>query len=647
MLDSLAVCEASVAVYVLCRDEPTERVVRDRLPQARIITPGDLSTFRPDSSVADLPRLVAAMSPNARTVTWVAPSVVFYGTADELFDAADAAVTVAGVVDDRPMPSWITWRIAAGCRPTLSWRGGEGVQVLPGAYGLVLRSGSDENPAVPDGGPERDGHPLVFADFHNVGCHASGAWDLPEHVPDGGTLHQLVAAYAERVGTVLAGLAVADPTVFQRPRRMPSGYKAGGAGLAPSADFEALGRRPGEAGVAAAVLAACGLANPTVLEWPHRVAGPLTEADGAVDVVFASGTLARAKSYESIIAESARVARRFCVFHAVPVTLQRPTSVLASPGCGPAEPVVILNEGELRLLLARHGLRVHRVWRCGEPVDLSSPAGRVVAVKTFLCAPLGGAAGDRPLLLNVGCGGHFDPRWVNMDVAAHDYGVLIHDAATGLPFPDQRFDGVYHSHVLEHLDRDEAPGFLRECYRVLKPGGVLRVVVPDLEQIARLYVETAAAAAAGDVGAVERYEWIVLELLDQLVRHEPGGAMGRCLSRRPVPAEAFIVDRIGKEALLPTRRTEPAPWWAPGHPTPRPRSADAVGRFRLSGEVHRWMYDRYSLSRLLQRIGFRDVQVRTATDSGLPAFVDAGLDAGPDGGPRKPDSLFVEGVKPR
>ena len=39
----------------------------------------------------------------------------------------------------------------------------------------------------------------------------------------------------------------------------------------------------------------------------------------------------------------------------------------------------------------------------------------------------------------------------------------------GIPFPNDSFDAVYHSHFLEHLNKDDAPDFLLECYRVCKP----------------------------------------------------------------------------------------------------------------------------------------------------------------------------------
>jgi SAM-dependent methyltransferase len=60
--------------------------------------------------------------------------------------------------------------------------------------------------------------------------------------------------------------------------------------------------------------------------------------------------------------------------------------------------------------------------------------------------------------------------------------ILVHDLARGIPFPDQSIDAVYHSHTLEHLDRATAKRFLSEVLRVLKPGGIHRIVVPDLER---------------------------------------------------------------------------------------------------------------------------------------------------------------------
>lgn len=49
--------------------------------------------------------------------------------------------------------------------------------------------------------------------------------------------------------------------------------------------------------------------------------------------------------------------------------------------------------------------------------------------------------------------------------------ILVHNLAKGIPFPDNSVDMVYHSHMLEHLDREVAEKFLLEVKRVLKAGG--------------------------------------------------------------------------------------------------------------------------------------------------------------------------------
>src|ERR1700709_1713415 len=89
--------------------------------------------------------------------------------------------------------------------------------------------------------------------------------------------------------------------------------------------------------------------------------------------------------------------------------------------------------------------------------------------------------------LNLGCGSHFDRQWVNVDFSKTGEGVIAHNLLNGIPFNDNTFEVVYHSHVLEHFPKDRAEEFIRECYRVLKPAGIIRVAVPDLEQIVSNY----------------------------------------------------------------------------------------------------------------------------------------------------------------
>ena len=101
------------------------------------------------------------------------------------------------------------------------------------------------------------------------------------------------------------------------------------------------------------------------------------------------------------------------------------------------------------------------------------------------------------MLLNLGCGPTFHPDWVNLDISPTDPRVRSADVTKGIPLPPNVCDAVYHSHVLEHLSAEEAKVFIAECYRVLKPAGILRVAVPDLEQIARLYLQCLDSARRG------------------------------------------------------------------------------------------------------------------------------------------------------
>lgn len=251
------------------------------------------------------------------------------------------------------------------------------------------------------------------------------------------------------------------------------------------------------------------------------------------------------------------------------------------------------------------------------------------------------------------------------------------NADDGLPFKDASVDGCYASHLLEHLPQDGARRLLMECLRVLRSGGVLRLAVPDLEVIAREYLHVLGRAQTGDPAAVKQYEWITLELLDQLVRVESGGEMGRYLRNQAPHNTDYVTGRIGSEATPYFRQDvqnqdeshEPHhhSWsHSSGHRLQRTvtalqerivtgicslllgrrgRSAVQQGLFRTSGECHRWMYDQFSLKQLLEQCGFSDVRRCTAFESMMDRFDSYHLDV-VNGEVRKPDSLFMEAVKP-
>ena len=248
----------------------------------------------------------------------------------------------------------------------------------------------------------------------------------------------------------------------------------------------------------------------------------------------------------------------------------------------------------------------------------------------------------RPRLLNCGCGAHWHAAWLNVDIAPAHSAVLRMDLRVDWPLPNDFFDMAYHSHMLEHMSPAEGERLMRRCWRTLKPGGLMRVAVPDLEGIARNYLEQLDAARQGKAGAAQRRRWMVLELVDQLARHQSGGDMINYLRQQPVPEEDFVLQRIGAEGrgLITALRGSPQ--------APRAEETDPVrvGRFRLGGEIHRWMYDAFSLEELLRACGFTDVHLVRADESRWPDFDNFHLDTEPDGSVRKPDSLFMEARKP-
>lgn len=225
-------------------------------------------------------------------------------------------------------------------------------------------------------------------------------------------------------------------------------------------------------------------------------------------------------------------------------------------------------------------------------------------------------------------------------------------ASTICAFREASCAAVYCSHVLEHFTRPAAPIFLRECHRVLRPGGIVRVVVPDLETMARLYVKYLDGALGGDAEAARRHEWMMLELLDQLVREESGGEMLGYWRQNPMPAEAFVIERFGQEVrqtLAILRQKSPAgetPKAPPPSPVAARRDPAEVAKFRDGGEVHKWMYDRLSLGRLLVECGFAEARVCRADESRITDFNSFHLDTDENGETRKPDSLFMEAIKP-
>lgn len=268
--------------------------------------------------------------------------------------------------------------------------------------------------------------------------------------------------------------------------------------------------------------------------------------------------------------------------------------------------------------------------------------------------------------LNIGCGRHYHADWVNLDLQSDDPAVICHDVTQGIPFSDNQFDVVYHSHILEHLSPKQGRELIAECHRVLKPGGILRIVVPNLEEIVQLYLSMHDRAWKGDDLASVNYHWMKMELLDQMVRSQSGGLMGPYMVELADENAEFVKSRIGSEFQLcrapdsePSAQPKREALWhrfKKGLKQAKLRSVKWIVKvllgskakvafeesvFRSEGEIHRWMYDRYSLRELCTQMGFSNFQVQTAFESQVEGYSDYQLDS-VDRQIRKPDSLFVE-----
>lgn len=189
------------------------------------------------------------------------------------------------------------------------------------------------------------------------------------------------------------------------------------------------------------------------------------------------------------------------------------------------------------------------------------------------------------LYVQYGCGDCAPREWVNFDASprlrVEKLPIIRHlgrlaaprpfpshirwgNISRGLPIADSAAKGVYCSHVLEHLPRNNVPAAFTETLRILAPGGRFRLIVPDLQWRARRYVE---AAALGDPAAAD-------------------GFLASCM--------------LGSET--------------------RPRGALSLARRSYGLSAHLWMYDFAAIKSQLERVGFVEIRKCMLGDSGDPMF---------------------------
>ena len=150
---------------------------------------------------------------------------------------------------------------------------------------------------------------------------------------------------------------------------------------------------------------------------------------------------------------------------------------------------------------------------------------------------------DKVLKLNLGCGLTAPEGWFNIDASltaklskirwlyrflckifrieeiSWPSNIKIINVAKGLPFKDNTVESIFCSHMLEHLSLKDSNFVILECFRVLRPGGVLRIIVPDLYQLAREYVENMEGKSGVENSHNFLHNLCILET-------EPGGVRG-------------------------------------------------------------------------------------------------------------------------
>jgi predicted SAM-dependent methyltransferase len=198
--------------------------------------------------------------------------------------------------------------------------------------------------------------------------------------------------------------------------------------------------------------------------------------------------------------------------------------------------------------------------------------------------------------LQIGAGPNPLPGWLNTDVQPDAYPehrneVIFLDATRPFPFDDATFDYVFSEHQIEHIREPAARTMIEECFRILRPGGRIRIATPDLAAIVGLYSDPL------DDRQRHYVEWV-------MTRFRPGVTSGL--------ARSYVVNQI------------------------------------FTDHGHEFIYDHETLSALLREAGFVDVarvEVGESEDSELRGVETHGRAIG-DEDVNRLETLVVEASRP-
>ncbi len=271
---------------------------------------------------------------------------------------------------------------------------------------------------------------------------------------------------------------------------------------------------------------------------------------------------------------------------------------------------------------------------------------------------------NEAIYVNLACGTVYinNEQWLNFDFNAQSDFIKKVNLLGKLPLDTQSVSAVYCSHFIEHIPKEEIIFFLCEAHRILVKGGVARFVTPDLEEMCDEFLFQRRN------GEHEKADFVILEMIDQLVRRKSGGELGSLYKKlHSNPNEndliAYIYHRTGEDLFNGTFSTFKK------HIIRRISINKIIMKlstiycrlltlllpsafrkqnvsFCSIGEKHAWLYDFYTLSKELKAAGFTSVQRMTATSSNIECFPFYPLDINADNLPRKgKESMYLEAIK--
>jgi len=268
--------------------------------------------------------------------------------------------------------------------------------------------------------------------------------------------------------------------------------------------------------------------------------------------------------------------------------------------------------------------------------------------------------------VNLGCGSNYikNPNWINLDFYSSDF-VQKADLLQRLPLKSESCSVVYSSHFLEHVPYSKVNSLLSETLRILKPNGILRLALPDFEEMVSTYI------ALRKKKEHDKADFLIMEIIDQCVRNVNGGELGRFYEKIKNQDQykhlyKFINKRTGnhlKNKLLKNRRNDLP------HKNFQQILSSIIYRIKKYyikivllalpsafltqnvsltdiGERHHWVWDFYSLKKMLVSVGYSSVKKCSANKSLIKNFPFFPLDINTKGLPRRGiQTMYIESIK--